>query len=909
MATLTLLPTTSTASTECSNNGNNVIIPASITTANLEAMDEGYDSADSTAGIQLNADGAPEGYGILKLYPSGGSYPSDFAWALVTNVNVRVRFRTVSRVDDSGEWRCCFGIIPQWTTGGTGYPVGGTYPIGAWRMMNMATSSSWTGVFTGPTAVSGITAPGFPDYPVFMFDVDNYSQNMAKDGLYGEIDACDVVLTYTPAVPATWVSGHYRFYDESDIDAPTALAAEDTNISRTVSNPFILVMNAGESADANIGNTGGFTLYQRVNGGGWVPVDDISGAARLVASAANTDQQNFNNLLSAITGVATQQQTWNEFFETAAAGPASRTWTDDSAEYAFSLSLDSGTVTNGDTIEFSFLAPDGTTRVPASGYPMVTVGTGGTQYNENHTFSGTGTASTPLKQVGLVKSYAGTGTSALTKLLSLAKSFAYSGTGTSALTKATSFLRSYVYSGTGTPTLAKGKFFDRTFSFSGVGSSAFARALTRVRSFSYTGTGTSTVERIVGKLLSYAGTGSVATALQQVLSRTFSFTGSGSSLLERSATYLRSLDYSGVGTSALTYGKSYLRSFTYSATGASAFAKAASYLRSLVYTGTGGASLTLTSTFVRSLNYAGTGTSNLLKEVGLSLVYSATGSLATLTQKVKLLALSFTGTGSALLTKSHSYLKSLTYSALGTISLERSLSKLLNYGATGTSALLKAGTFLRSFAYSATGTLVTATQKVKLVVLAYSATGSAQISKSVGKVLAYTGAGTSALLKSISISLQYTATGTSTALKSIGKAFAYAASGAVSFAKDFISGVNDIVRSFAASGTAALTFVVTYVENFTYTGTATTTLQKAVSKLLSFSAGATSSLTRGISKSFSFVATGTATLAESLIVPVVRAFSAAGSVILATLTIPFTPGAFAGRVRRVMSRLGRIGRR
>ena len=498
----------------------------------------------------------------------------------------------------------------------------------------------------------------------------------------------------------TWVAQDFRFYlDDAAIGSVTAIANENTAISRPNHEPFILVMNLAESAGASVSNVGQWILQYQIGAGGW---NNVTGSSpvQFVASPNTADGATFTSKLgNDISGVATWTSSWNEFRETTTSF-TSRTWSDNGAEYAWCLKFKGATI--GDVYTFRVLSPSTSTAVTPTNTPTVTVST---------------------KSLA----YSATGTSVLTKVINRVKSFSYTATG--------SLSQPWTADDTSVKADTTAYKADATVKsgFSKVYTPASGTTYYEVHTYSATGT-LATPLKAVGLLKSYSATGT--NALTRAVSFLKSFSATGTQAVTK-LVGLADKAFSATGTSVLTYGKSYIRSFTYSGTGTNSLSYLGQYVRSLTYSATGTSALTYPASYVRSLAFSATGTSTLLRDLALAFSFNATGTLATLTQKVKLLTLSFTATGSSVLTKAHSYLKSLTYSATGTNSLLRGLSKLLSYSATGTSALAKAATFLKSLAYSATGTLATLTQKVKLVVLAYSATGSAQISKSVGKVLAY----------------------------------------------------------------------------------------------------------------------------------------------------------------------------
>lgn len=154
------------------------------------------------------------------------------------------------------------------------------------------------------------------------------------------------MTTRTP----TWVEQDYRFYrDDAAQGSNTALAALNTAATVNIGQNFRLVVNVGDTNNANSGNSTAWKLQFRIGTGSWTDVGAAT-AVRYATSAYVTDGTQYTTQrLGSITG-STYTNTYNEFDSNNTL--TSRTWADQFCEYDFCLLAHSSGVSTGNTLTF-----------------------------------------------------------------------------------------------------------------------------------------------------------------------------------------------------------------------------------------------------------------------------------------------------------------------------------------------------------------------------------------------------------------------------------------------------------------------------------------------------------------------------------------------------------------------------
>lgn len=108
------------------------------------------------------------------------------------------------------------------------------------------------------------------------------------------------LLFYNNVQPAL-TQRAFRFYEEGTESGATAIAAENTNINRSASQPFHIRLGFQHTAGLSV-NSRTLVLQRRVNGGGWSPVTGASTFAQTAASAGLTDSADTTQRLSSGSG-------------------------------------------------------------------------------------------------------------------------------------------------------------------------------------------------------------------------------------------------------------------------------------------------------------------------------------------------------------------------------------------------------------------------------------------------------------------------------------------------------------------------------------------------------------------------------------------------------------------------------
>lgn len=516
-------------------------------------------------------------------------------------------------------------------------------------------------------------------------------------------------------------------------------------------------------------------------------------------------------------------------------------------------------------------------------YDEYTISTGGTEYTESPTMTGTGTLSL-TREIQLAKSYTATGTESLTKTASYLKTLTHSGTGTlgtpvKAVTKDT-----FGMSGTGTSSLTKGLQYQQSPTMTATGTNVLSKTADYLRTFTYTGTGAESLTKTstLARSFSYTATGTESLTKTADYLRTFTYTGTGTESLTKTADYLRTLTYTGTGTNSLTKGLQYQQSPTMSATGTNVLSKTADYLRSLTYSGTGTNTLSKIGQYERSFGYSGTGTSNTpTKDVSLDAkTYSATGSLAFSQGLFFDRSFSMSGIGASALTKLLAYTKTLNQTGTGTSTLTREIGYNFSYTGVGTSSVTQDVTYTLSFSSGATGTLGTPVKAITLDAKTFSATGSLVFTQGLfyDRIFTPTATGTNALTKTITFDRQFSYSGVGTLgtpVKAVELSKTYSAVGSLGTPLKAV----DLSYTYTGTGTASLTKGLAFEENHSMSATGSVTFADAVNYVDTFiySGVGTPSIVRQIEVSFTSTAVGTAAIQKA--VELLKTYNATGSVV------------------------------
>lgn len=366
---------------------------------------------------------------------------------------------------------------------------------------------------------------------------------------------------------------------------------------------------------------------------------------------------------------------------------------------------------------------------------------GATQYNENHSFTGTGTNSL-TKTIAYTKTLtpAATGTNSLTQELTLVKTLASTATGTNSLSREIQL--SKTHSGVGTSSLAKGLLYQISPTMTATGTNVLSKGLLFQISPTMTGTGTLSLDREFQLNKSYSGVGTLGTPVKDV-DLNYSYSAVGSNVTTKEAQLSR----------------------TFSAVGTQTFAKGLAYQQNPTMTATGTLSLTKEAQLNKS--YSGVGSLGTpVKDVSLDKNYSAIGSQSLLKQAELTKTQSAVGTSS--LAKGLLYELTLTPTAVGSSNVSDTISFLQapTMTGTGTNVHSQAVTFVESPVMSGIGTL----SKIRdfLFNRSYSATGTPSILKYIDPGL-FTSVATGATIAQVLAELQYSAgmtgVGTNTFLK------------------------------------------------------------------------------------------------------------------------------------------------
>jgi hypothetical protein len=362
-------------------------------------------------------------------------------------------------------------------------------------------------------------------------------------------------------------------------------------------------------------------------------------------------------------------------------------------------------------------------------------------------------------------------------------------------------------------------------SFAATGTSVLSRVVSYLRTFAHSAVGTVTLaKQIELGIKAITATGTAALALTKVVLRTLAHAAIGTATLARQTSFLRSFAHSAVGTSVLAMMTQFLRSFAATATGTTTLLKRV-LLTAKALTATGTATLSRTKVSIINAAMSAVGALALTKQVGLPRGFSATGTptiskqvelafaavvlgTSTLLKSVLLDVMAITAVGTATLQRTRVAIVAAAMSAVGTLSLLKQVELTRGFSATGTPTLLKQ--IEMAFALAAIGT-TTVVKSVLLDIKAFAATGTSVLTTSVVALVtaSMTATGTTALAKQVGKLLSAAAIGTASVLKQVGLVRAFAAIGTV--ARQFEIGLR---RSFTATGTASSSTVVAAAKAF-----------------------------------------------------------------------------------------------